>query len=188
VKQRREQWQQDQPILPTPRLIFLDESGAKTNMTRLRGRAKKGTRVYDSAPCGRWETTTLISSIRLDGQTACLAIEGATTSEIFREYVRQILAPTLRKGDIVILDNLSSHKDSKALALIRAKGAREQFLPPYSPDFNPIEKMWSKVKEHLRGAKARTQETLYQSITSAFKTITAHDAENWFKSCGYIIN
>ena len=130
----------------------------------------------------------MISSIRLDGKTACLAVEGATTGDVFREYVRQVLAPTLRKGDIVILDNLSSHKDGKARALIEARGAKALFLPPYSPDFNPIENMWSKVKEHLRGAKARTQETLDQAISSAFKTITTNDAKNWFKSCGYTIN
>lgn len=154
-------------------------------MTRLRGRAKGGQRCLDDTPHGHWATTTMISSIRLDGQTACMTIDGATTSEVFREYVRRILAPTLRPGDIVIFDNLSAHKDREALDLIHAAGAMTLPLPAYSPDFNPIEKMWSKVKESLRSAKARTQQTLDQAITTALDTVTHTDAKGWFASCGY---
>jgi hypothetical protein len=112
------------------RLVFIDEAGAKTNMTRLRGRAPQGRRVHDETPSGRWSTTTMISSIRLDGTTACMTVEGATTGEVFRAYVEHILVPTLRRGDIVILDNLSSHKDQPALALIAQAGAEARFLPP----------------------------------------------------------
>ncbi len=128
----------------------------------------------------------MISSIRLDGETACMAIDGATTAEVFREYVRQVLVPTLRPGDLVVLDNLSAHKDREALQLIESAGAVVRFLPPYSPDLNPIEKMWSKVKEFLRAAKARTQEALLAAIAAALKTITPTDAKGWFTSCGYV--
>ncbi len=174
-----------QPTLDLTKLVFLDESGAKTNMTRLRGRAKEGQRCVDDAPGGHWCTTTMISSIRLDGSTACMAIEGATSAEVFREYVRLVLVPTLRTGDIVIFDNLSAHKDSDAMNLIHAAGAMTLPLPAYSPDLNPIEKMWSKVKEFLRAAKARTFDTLLDAIASALQTVTEQDAQGWFGSCGY---
>jgi transposase len=153
-------------------------------MTRLRGRAKGGRRLVDSTPHGHWYTTTMISSIRLDGSTACMALDGATDKEVFREYVRRVLLSTLGPGDIVVLDNLSAHKDTEAIRLMESSGAEVWFLPPYSPDLNPIEKMWSKVKEFLRSAKARTQETLLDAIATALKTITAQDAEGWFASCG----
>lgn len=167
------------------RLIFIDESAAKTNMTRLRGRGRRGQRVMDSAPHGHWHTTTMIGSIRLNGTINCMAVDSATTGEVFREYVRQVLCPTLRTGDIVIADNLSAHKDSESEALIRARGATLEFLPPYSPDFNPIENMWSKVKNHLRSAKARSQEKLYTAIGQALATVTSKDAAGYFFSCGY---
>lgn len=174
-----------QPTLDVAKLVFLDESGAKTNMTRLRGRAKGGERCIDDAPCGHWNTTTMISSIRLDGSTACMAIDGATSAEVFREYVRRVLVPTLRTGDIVILDNLSAHKDSASMDLIHSAGAMSLFLPAYSPDLNPIEKMWSKVKEFLRSAKARTFDALLKAIGDALRTITPQDTQGWFSGCGY---
>ena len=166
-------------------LVFIDESGAKTNMTRLRGRALGGGRVRDSAPYGHWCTTTMIGSIRLDGKIACMAVDGAMDHDVFCEYVRWILAPTLRPGDLVVLDNLSVHGAGQARAMIEAAGARVHFLPPYSPDLNPIEKMWSKIAEFLRAAKARTQEELYLTIGKALDTVTAKDAVGWFRSCGY---
>ncbi len=129
----------------------------------------------------------MISSIRRDGSTAAMTVDGATTSEVFRAYVQHILAPTLRPGDIVVLDNLSPHKDKAALALIEQAGAEVRFLPPYSPDFNPIEKMWSKVKTLLRSAKARTDDALLTAIGAALAKVTAQDAEGWFASCGYSI-
>ena len=185
MKLAREEWKATQNDIDLSKLVFLDESGAKTNMTRLRGRAKKGQRIVDDTPQGHWCTTTMISSIRLDGSTDCMAIDGATSAEVFREYVRQILAPTLRPGDIVVLDNLSAHKDKEAIATINSAGAKVWFLPPYSPDFNPIERMWSKIKEFLRAAKARTFDALLTAIANALKTITAQDAQGWFESCGY---
>ena len=147
----------------------------------------RGQRVQAHAPAGHWQTTTMISSIRWDGTTACLALEGATDTEVFRTYVREVLCPTLRPGDIVILDNLSPHKNDHTLELIVQAGASVRFLPAYSPDLNPIEKMWSKVKTFLRGAEARTRETLLAAIAAALQTITARDAISWFASCGYNI-
>ncbi len=127
----------------------------------------------------------MISSIRLDGSTACLAMDGATDTEVFRVYVREVLCPTLRPGDLVIMDNLSPHKSPPTLALITAAGAEVLFLPPYSPDLNPIEKMWSKVKNSLRKAEARTENDLLEAIGAALAEITAQDAAHWFVSCGY---
>jgi transposase len=166
-------------------LIFLDESGAKTNMTRLRGRAPRGQRVRANIPHGHWKTTTMMSSLRLDGSTACLTLEGATDTESFRAYVQVVLVPTLQAGDIVVMDNLSPHKSDPTLTLIRQAGAQVLFLPAYSPDFNPIEMMWSKVKNFLRGAQARTQDELLAAIGQALRQITPQDAINWFAHCGY---
>lgn len=167
------------------RLVFIDESAAKTNMTRLRGRALKGQRAHDHAPSGHWCTTTMISSIRLDGEKACMMLEGALSGEIFEIYVETILVPTLRPGDIVIMDNLASHKSEAITAHIEAAHGKVIFLPPYSPDLNPIEKMWSKLKEYLRSAKARTEDALTNAVAQALNQITALDAIGWFAACGY---
>ena len=163
----------------------MDESGAKTNLTRLRGRAQRGQRVHASSPQGHWQTTTMISSIRVDGTTACMAIEGATDTEVFRAYVREVLCPTLQPGDVVVMDNLSPHKSDQTLRLMEQKGAQVRFLPAYSPDLNPIEQMWSKVKASLRSAEARTHPTLIKAIGLALRSITPQDAMNWFAHCGY---
>ena len=127
----------------------------------------------------------MIGSIRWDGSIACMAIEGAADTEVFQAYVRQVLCPTLRAGDVVIMDNLSPHKSEPTLSLLTQAGAEVLFLPAYSPDLNPIEKMWSKVKACLRTAEARTQPALIQAIASALKSVTPQDAVNWFASCGY---
>lgn len=127
----------------------------------------------------------MISSIRLDGSTACMTIPGATDTEVFRAYVREVLCPTLRPGDLVIMDNLAPHKSDPTLQLIEAAGAQVLFLPAYSPDFNPIEKMWSKLKALLRSAEARTPEELIAAIGDALSKVTAKDALGWFASCGY---
>jgi len=154
-------------------------------MTRLRGRAPRGQRVHASSPYGHWHTTTMISSIRLDGTTTAMTLEGATDTEAFRAYVRKVLCPTLRPGDLVVMDNLSPHKSDQTLELIAATGAEVLFLPPYSPDLNPIEKMWSKVKALLRSAEARTPADLVTAIGSALARVTPNDALGWFASCGY---
>jgi len=166
-------------------LVFVDESGAKTNMTRRYGRAMAGQRAIDDTPSGHWCTTTMISSVRLDGSTACMVVDGATTKDIFEAYIEQILLPTLNAGDIVVLDNLSAHKSQRARDLIESTGAELWYLPAYSPDLNPIEKMWSKVKSILRTLKARTKEALINAIARALDQITANDANGWFESCGY---
>jgi transposase len=154
-------------------------------MTRLCGRAPKGERAHASTPHGHWQTTTMMSSIRLDGTTACMALEGATDTESFRAYVEMVLVPTLRTGDVVVMDNLSPHKSDPTLALIRAAGAQVLFLPAYSPDLNPIEKMWSKIKARLRAMEARTPEDLVRAIGQALAQVTPQDALGWFASCGY---
>jgi transposase len=155
-------------------------------MARLYGRAKDGQRCVGSVPHGHWNTTTMISSIRVDGTTACMTLDGGTTKEAYREYVRHVLVPSLQSGDIVIFDNLSAHHDSTALDLIHTAGAMSLPLPAYSPDLNPIEKMWSKVKAFLRKIKPRTVDALIQAIADSLKTITPSDAQGWFTSCGYV--
>lgn len=127
----------------------------------------------------------MISSVRLDGETACMAIEGATDTEVFRVYVREILVPTLRPGDIVVMDNLGAHKSRETIELIEAVGATARFLPAYSPDLNPIEMMWSKVKNLLRSFEARTVEDLTEAIGRALAEVTKKDAMGWFTHCGY---
>lgn len=154
-------------------------------MTRLRGRSPRGKRLHAATPCGRWQSTTMISSIRLDGSTACMTIAGATDTEVFRTYIGEVLGPELRPGDIVIMDNLGAHQSPATLELITARGAEARFLPAYSPDLNPIEKMWSKVKADLRRAAARTPEALDEAIGAALAKVTANDARGWFNSCGY---
>ncbi len=154
-------------------------------MTRLRGRAPRGARLLASCPQGHWHTTTMISSIRLDGSSACMTIEGATDTQVFRAYVREVLLPTLRPGDIVVMDNLAPHKNEQTLALISGIGAYVRFLPAYSPDLNPIEMMWSKVKALLRAAEARTHPDLITAIGRALRAVTPQDAINWFAACGY---
>lgn len=129
----------------------------------------------------------MISSVRLDGTTACLAIEGATDTAVFQAYVREVLVPTLRPGDIVVLDNLAPHKNDQTIALITAAGAEARFLPAYSPDLNPIEMMWSKVKALLRAAEARTHADLLAAIGHALRAVTPEDAQGWFAACGYSI-
>ena len=156
-------------------------------MTRLRGRAPRGRRLLAKAPHGHWRTTTMISSVRLDGTTACMTIDGATDTAVFQAYVRSILVPTLRPGDIVVMDNLGPHKNEATLALIAQAGASVRFLPAYSPDLNPIEMMWSKVKNHLRTAEPRTSEELLPAIARALQRVTTQDAAHWFAACGYSI-
>jgi transposase len=167
-------------------LVFLDESGAKTNMTRLYGRAFDGQRLVDATPHGHWCMTTLLSAIRREGVRAAVTVNSATDAEVFASYVQQALVPDLRPGDIVVMDNLAPHKMPGIIAAIAAAGAEVWFLPPYSPDLNPIEKMWSKIKAYLRKVKARTEQALHAAITAAFATITESDLINWFASCGYI--
>ena len=167
------------------RLLFLDESGAKTNMTRLYGRAPRGMRVRDSVPTGRWETTTMIAAVGRNGPQAPFVFDGPLDGDMFEVYVKHVLAPTLVPGDILVMDNLSTHKNRIARQLIRAAGAEIWDLPSYSPDLNPIEKMWSKIKAYLRKRKARNPHALSQAIGEALEKVSREDIQGWFGSCGY---
>jgi len=186
VKAQRIAWREKTAELDARRLVFIDESGAKTNMTRLYGRSFNGQRVVDAAPHGHWCTTTMLSAIRVDGSKAPMVIEGPTDADVFEAYVGQVLVQSLGPGDIVVLDNLAPHKQPGVIEAIEATGAEVWFLPPYSPDLNPIEKMWSKIKAFLRKAKARTWDALLAAIKAALQEVTASEARGWFQSCGYI--
>lgn len=165
------------------RLLFLDESGITTTMTRLYGRAAAGQRVHEATPQSHWTVVTLIGALRVSGMVAPMTVEAATDGEIFLAYVEHFLCPELRPEDVVIMDNLSAHKVDGVRQLIETTGARLLYLPPYSPDLNPIEKAWSKIKQILRALKARSTETLDQAITEALIHITPDNARAWFRPC-----
>ncbi len=167
------------------KLVFLDESGVNINMTRFYGRAKGKKRVYDYVPAKRTKRTTLLSSVRLDGTIVKKVFQGALNGEIFLDYIKNILVPTLHKGDIVVMDNLSCHKVKGVKEAIEQAGASVLYLPPYSPDFKPIEMMWSKIKSLLRKWKARTSNMLDIFIRKAFSSVTTKNIQNWFSECGY---
>jgi transposase len=166
--------------------VFIDESGAKTNMSRKRGRAPRGQRVIERVPHGHWQTTTMIAAIRTNGPCAAAVVSGATDSDVFVAYVQHVLVPQLKAGDVVILDNLQPHKPQRVRELIEAAGAELLYLPPYSPDFNPIENMWSKVKQYLRSAAARTLEALMEAVDAALRNVTVSDCVGFFRHCGYL--
>jgi transposase len=165
--------------------VFLDETGLSTAMTRPYGRAPRGRRLVEAVPEAHWEMTTLISAIRRDGVAAALEFPGATDTLAFRTYVEEVLVPALRPGDIVVLDNLQAHRAGAVARALRRAGAGVWYLPPYSPDFNPIEKVWAKVKAHVRKAKARTREALWEAIARALEAVTPEDCQGCFAFCGY---
>jgi transposase len=163
------------------RLVYLDETGAKTNMTRLFARAKKGDRAVDHAPQGHWNTTTLVAAITRESTIAPMVLDGPMDGAAFAVYVERVLVPALpASGAIVVMDNLSAHKSPAIARLIEGAGSEIRYLPPYSPDLNPIEPMWSKVKSFLRGAKTRTQEELWSAIAQALAQITPSDTRGFF--------
>ncbi len=167
--------------------VFLDESGAKTNMTRLYGRSPIGERCVDHTPDGHWKTMTMLSAIRLDGviQDATVVVDGPMDAATFLAYTQQFLAPSLRPGDVVVMDNLSSHKGAGIREAIEAAGADLWYLPPYSPDLNPIEKLWSKVKAWLRRVSAKTFDALNDAIADALRAVHPTECPNYFQACGY---
>jgi transposase len=167
------------------RLVFCDEAAVLTNMTPRYGRAPRGTRVVEYVPHGDWERLTIAAGIRLSGVCGALAYEGGTTAEACESFCAQSLASGLRRGDIVIMDRLSSHSDSAVLAVFKELGVEVKLLPAYSPDFNPIEKAWSKVKEAVRRARPRTADELITAVGTALRSITAEDIRGWFTHCGY---
>ena len=168
-----------------PRLVFVDETGCSTRMGRTHGRAPPGERVSGRVPFGHWRATTVIGAMRSDGVAAAVTLDGATDADAFRTFVADFLAPALRPGDVVVMDNLSAHHAAGVRAAVEAAGATLLHLPAYSPDLNPIEKLWSKVKQRLRDAAARTKEALDRAIADALAAVTASDCAGWFGSCGY---
>jgi len=170
------------------KLRFLDESGSSIAMTRLFGRAAKGERIFDTVPQNYGSNITMLAALSLSGISAPMTVKGAVDAMVFKAYVEQVLCPTLCAGDVVIMDNLGAHKVSGIRELIEATGARVIYLPPYSPDLNPIEKCWSKIKTALRAAKARTREALEEALKAVLATVTKEDATGWFESCGYPVH
>jgi transposase len=171
--------------LDARRLVFVDEMGTNTSLSPLYGWAKKGERAYCSVPRNRGPNTTLLSSMSMEGMGPSLAVEGSTNREVFEIYVERVLAPTLRRGQVVVMDNLSAHKGERVRELIEQQGCELLYLPSYSPDFNPIEEAFSKIKGLMRKAQARTREALLEAMGTAISVVTAQDARGFFEHCGY---
>ena len=188
VARRRLRWKAYQGRVDPARLVFIDETWAKTNMTRLRGWAPCGRKLLAKVPQGHWRTLTFLAALRCDGIEAPCVIDGPINGETFLAYVEQVLVPTLRPGDIVIIDNLGSHKGKAVRRAIRAAGARLFFLPPYSPDLNPIEQVFAKLKTLLRKAAERTVEATWKRIGQILDCFTAQECANYLRSAGYASN
>lgn len=184
----RTSWREQVAALIVSRLKFIDESGSNLALTRLFGRARPGARITEGVPQNRGENVTVLAALSLRGVEAAMTVNGAVDGEVFLTYVREVLVPTLSEGDIVVMDNLKAHKVSGVEEAIMATGARVEYLPPYSPDLNPIEKCWSKIKTALRRAKARTREALEEALRQALLTITEADVHAWFNHCGYPVH
>lgn len=185
VVAQRQEWSEWMGEVDPERFVFLDESHAKTTMTRRSGRAPRGERVVDHVPAGKYHSTTMLGALRRDGTLAAVVYEGGTDVAVMQAFAEGELRRILRPKDIVVMDNLSAHTDARVIAAIESAGAIACYLPPYSPDLNPIEAMWSKVKEILRSLKARTAEALLDAIGVALRSVTITDAEAWFAHCGY---
>jgi transposase len=166
-------------------LVFVDEMGTNTSLSPVYGWAKKGERAYCSVPRNRGPNTTLLSSMSISGIGPSLAVEGATNREVFETYVERVLAPRLRPGQVVVMDNLTAHKGDKVKELIEEQGCKLIYLPPYSPDFNPIEEAFSKIKGLVRKSEARSREALVDAIGKGISMVTAEDAGGFFAHCGY---
>jgi transposase len=185
VKARREAWFELQPDLDPLKLVFVDETGATTKMARLRGRSPRGERCRAAVPHGHWKTTTLVAGLRLDGMSAPMLIDGAMDGAAFVAWVERLLVPTLATGDIVVLDNLPAHKVKAARTAIEQAGAKLLLLPPYSPDLNPIEQAFTKLKALLRKAAARTLDALGAAIADALDAFTPAECANYFTNSRY---
>lgn len=185
MKTQREIWEACLPGLDLSRLVFLDECGINTLMARFLGRCPQGKRLVASSPAAYWQTTTLVSAVRLDGVIAPMMLPASINGDSFAGYVEQFLVCELTRGDIVIMDNLPSHKSQRVTDAIEGAGCTLVYLPPYSPDFNPIENMWSKVKACLRKAGARTFEALVDAVRDALLAVTPEDCNGYFEHCGY---
>jgi transposase len=188
VQDRRVEYQGEVKAEVLAKFKFLDEAGSNLAMTRLYGRGARGVRVIETVPQNYGENITMLASLSASGIEAPMTINGAVDGVVFKVYVAEVLSPPLTAGDVVVMDNLPAHKVSGVRELIEARGAKLIYLPPYSPDLNPIEKCWSKIKTYLRKAKARTREELEKALREALLMITEADAQGWFKSCGYAIH
>ena len=173
--------------LDPARLVFIDETWAKTNMTRLRGRAPVGERLVAAVPHGHWKTTTLIAALDRRGMRCSTTVDGAVNRDVFEAFVAQVLAPTLAAGELVVMDNLSSHKGARVRELIEVRGAGVLFLPPYSPDLNPIELAFAKLKQLMRSAGHRTTDALWSDVQRMLDRITPGDAAGFLRHCGYTL-
>ncbi|MCI0557236.1 MAG: IS630 family transposase [Nitrososphaera sp.] len=187
MKRKRRRYRKAVAGYPVSRLKFIDESSAQLNLTRRYGWAPSAERVVDSVPENHGRNLTTVAALGLAGVEAPLIFEGAMNGSVFRTYVEQNLAPTLQRGDVVIMDNLPAHKVSGVVDLIQARGAEVLFLPPYSPDLNPIELCWSKVKSALRQVKARTRDALIDALAQALRSVSLTDIVHWFAHRGYCL-
>jgi transposase len=185
VAERRAAWRAAQPGLDPERLVFLDETWASTAMTRPRGRCPRGHRLVMPVPQSHWKTTTFVAALRAGGLTAPVVVDGAMTGELFVAYIEQQLAPTLRPGDVVVMDNLACHKGTTVRESIEGRGAALLFLPPYSPDLNPIEPAFSKLKRRLRAAAERAVAGLWDRLGRCLDEFTPQECRNYFRHCGY---
>ena len=185
MAEQRRQWPARLAGVAAARLVFVDESGANTQMTRRCGRSPIGQRLACPAPHGHYQTTTMIAAVRLQGPQAPWLFDGAMDGELFLAWVKAGLVPGLRRDAVVILDNLATHKVAGVREAIEAAGARLEYLPPYSPDFNPIEPMWSKVKQTLKSEEPRNERQLLQAASAAFAAVTPTDCQGFFLHAGY---
>ena len=185
VLKKRQRWFERQLDLDPERLVFIDETWAKTNMARLRGRAPRGERLRAGIPLGHWKTTTFVAGLRLTGMVAPMVLDGPINRAAFTACVEQLLVPQLEPGDVVVMDNLSSHKGEEVRRLIHAAGAELLFLPPYSPDFNPIENAFARLKAHLRKAAERTREGLWRAIGAISHLYSPAECARYFAAAGY---
>jgi transposase len=185
VAEARRQWSAEQLNLDPDHVVFIDETWAKTNMSRTYGRSLRGARLAERVPYGRWETTTFLGALRSTGFVAPLCVEGAINGQLFQAWVEQQLTKVLRPGDVVVMDNLSSHKGPGIIAAIEGVGATVRYLPPYSPDLNPIELAFSKFKKLLRDGAERTTDKLWQLCGKVLDLFSESECRSYFKHCGY---
>jgi transposase len=185
VAAARRQWHDTLTLHDARGYVFLDESGVTTDLIRRYGRSPRGLRLRDYAPYGHWQTHTVIAALRVDGLHAPAVFDGPIDNPSFLAYVEQVLAPTLRPGDVVVLDNLAMHKQPEVQAAIERVGARLRFLPPYSPDFNPIELAFAKLKAFLRAARPRSFDQVVELVAIALQFFTPHECFNFVRHCGY---
>jgi transposase len=185
VKEKRRTWRERMPGLDPRKLVFIDETGANTKLTRRYGRAPRGQRLIDAVPHGHWKTTTFVAALRSEGLVAPMVVDGAMNGDVFVAYAEQVLAPVLRPGDVVVMDNLASHKRVAAVRAIERAGGLVVYLPPYSPDLNPIEQAFAKIKARLRAAELRTIDRVENFFGTVHEAFTTQECNNYIRHAGY---